>query len=183
MCFGPRRSLRRSRNAAIILPTSARTRCARAPPLLRRKLLRPFRVRRGGRHRSLGQRRLRCRARSRSVHRAERRSLHTLSVVALSATFRRESSSVASGGFANPPWRKEGVHGGLLHSSLFARCQSAVARTALRWLVRSSPVAPLRPQDPHVLRFSPGSTRSRGPVSPVPCAPFSCRFVRARRDR
>jgi hypothetical protein len=42
MCSGPRRSLRRSRNAAIILPTSALTQCARAPPLLRRKLLRPF---------------------------------------------------------------------------------------------------------------------------------------------
>jgi hypothetical protein len=42
MCFARRRSLRRSRNAAIILPTTTLTRCARAPPLLRRKLLRPF---------------------------------------------------------------------------------------------------------------------------------------------
>ncbi len=42
MCCGRRRSLRRQRNAAIILPTTTVTRCARAPPLLRRKLLRPF---------------------------------------------------------------------------------------------------------------------------------------------
>jgi hypothetical protein len=46
--------------------------------------------------------------------------LHTLSVVALNATFRREASSVVSGGFANPPWSEEGVHRVLALHSLAA---------------------------------------------------------------
>ena len=90
MCFARRRSLRRSRNAAIILPTTTVT-----PSLVRRpSFFDRFRKRRGGRHRSLGQRRLlrrtrslrqHCplsRARCHFAHRVGRRSLHTLSVVA-----------------------------------------------------------------------------------------------------
>jgi hypothetical protein len=110
MCFARRRSLRRSRNAAIFLPTSALTRCARAPPLLRRKLLRPIRRRRGGRHRSLGQRRTVRRAVTRATSPSQPRAvqLHRSGRPPFAAhaecgrakrTFHRESSSDACGGF------------------------------------------------------------------------------------
>jgi hypothetical protein len=49
-------------------------------------------------------------------------SASLLSVVALSATFRREASSVACGGFANPPWRPRRFTGAFaLHPPLAAR--------------------------------------------------------------
>jgi hypothetical protein len=170
MCFGPRRSLRRSRNAAIILPTTTVTQCARAPPLLRRKLLRPFSKEEG---RSAPVTRATSPSSSRAValgptrqplasHAERGRALRAPSDARLRASLaaglptRRGANRVFTGSFALR--RHSSLAAGFIPavkkiaSSLgrtliaFARCQPAVETTTIHWVARSShsPVA-LRP--------------------------------------
>jgi hypothetical protein len=182
MCFARRRSLRRSRNAAIILPTTTLTRCARAPPLL----LRPFSKKEG---RSAPVTRATSPPSPSAVHRHGRRSLRLLSVVARFAHLPSRGFERCLRRISYPPMREPRLHWAL-RSSLFAvlRRVSYPPRrpTRVHWALRSSLSCGgfhtrRRTAGPHwALRPTALSPRFSQPSMRAPCSRWALRPLAAR---